>query len=97
MKNNKNFIMALLCLIMSNISFAQTQEEDSLLSNIYEYQSFTEGFDSLFNAVSKTYITTGILYNRVAPLANIPMYNDSTKFNCIAMPKISLSILFYFR
>ena len=40
-------------------------------------QTYTEEFDSLFIYVSKTQATTGILYDRVVPFADLESFNSN--------------------
>ena len=39
-------------------------------------KTYTEMFDSVFSVVSRTQATTGILYERVFPFANLVNYNS---------------------
>jgi len=39
-------------------------------------KTYTEMFDSVFSVVSRTQATTGILYERVVPFANLVNYNS---------------------
>jgi hypothetical protein len=58
-------VMAMLCL---NTTILQAQNNSATMP-IYPHQNFTDAFDSLFMATTKSYITTGALYNRVIPYA----------------------------
>ena len=40
-------------------------------------QTYTETFDNAFRNVNKTDITTGILYDRVVPFANLTNFNSN--------------------
>ena len=48
------------------------------ISIIYS-QSYTEAFDSVFVNISKVQATTGILYERVVPFANLVNYNSNVR------------------
>ena len=48
--------------------------------NIAYSQSFTEAFDSVFQNISRADATTGILYNRSIPFAQLYNFNSSTSF-----------------
>ena len=39
-------------------------------------QTYTEMFDGVFSVVSRTQATTGILYERVVPFANLTNYDN---------------------
>ena len=45
--------------------------------NITYAQSYTEAFDSVFANISKTQATTGILYERVLPFAELQNFNSN--------------------
>jgi pimeloyl-ACP methyl ester carboxylesterase len=52
-----------------------------VVSNILHAQSdnpFVQSADSMMVNLNKTYITTGILYDRVAPLAGLDLFNSQT-------------------
>ncbi len=50
----------------------------AISSNIAIYaQSFTEMFDSIFRNISRSGATTGILYERVIPFAQLQNFNSN--------------------
>jgi hypothetical protein len=66
--------MALLCLHLSLCSIAQ-QDTTHLAYN--PALSYTQNMDNAFANVSKQYITTGIFYNRVMPMANLHLLSNN--------------------
>ncbi len=48
--------------------------------NLYaqEIQTYTESFDSIFRNISRSDATTGILYDRVIPFANLKNFNSNS-------------------
>ena len=54
-------------IILSSIS-AQTRQ-----------QTYTEAFDNAFRNISRTDATTGVLYDRVVPFANLVNFNSNVE------------------
>jgi hypothetical protein len=73
MNRIKLFVLALLCLHVTQLSIAQ---QDTSKSNYNPNISYTANMDSAFANISKQYIGTGILYNRVLPMANLHLLSN---------------------
>lgn len=62
----KKNLLSYLIIICCSTAFSQTGP------------SFTRLFDSLFANISMADATTGLLYDRVVPFANLPAFNSFT-------------------
>jgi len=70
----KKIITIIYIILLYTQAYSQNE-----LKVVLQDKSYTQGFDSITAQLNKTKITTGTLYNRVIPWANLTMFTDTTK------------------
>jgi hypothetical protein len=76
MKKIQFFVMALLCLLHTQIINAQS---DALNLNLDSNGTYIDGMDKMFEHIKKSNITTGIWYDRILPMANLDELTNKIK------------------